>query len=32
VPGAPGSAPPLLAHQNWVHVLADYGTKVESEI
>ncbi len=25
-PGSPGSAPPLLAQHDWVHVLADYGT------
>ena len=31
-PGQPGSAPPLLAQHDWVHVLADYGTKVESEL
>lgn len=31
-PGCPGSAPPLLAQHDWVHVLADYGTKVESEL
>jgi hypothetical protein len=31
-PGAPGSAPPLLAQHDWVHVLADYGTTVESEV
>jgi hypothetical protein len=31
-PGTPGSAPPLLAQHDWVHVLADYGTKVESEV
>lgn len=31
-PGSPGSAPPLLAQHDWVHVLADYGTKVESEL
>ncbi|MGL5826878.1 MAG: hypothetical protein ACRCYU_19020 [Nocardioides sp.] len=31
-PGAPGSAPPLLAQHDWVHVLADYGTTVESEL
>lgn len=31
-PGAPGSAPPLLAQHDWVHVLADYGSTVESEI
>ena len=29
---SPGSAPPLLAQHDWVHVLADYGTKVESEL
>ena len=27
-PGLPGSAPPLLAQHDWVHVLADYGTTV----
>jgi hypothetical protein len=32
VPGAPGSVPPLLSQHDWVHVLADFGTKVESEI
>ncbi len=32
VPGSPGSAPPLLAQHDWVHVLADYGTTVESEL
>lgn len=32
VPGTPGSAPPLLAQHDWVHVLADYGTKVDAEI
>jgi hypothetical protein len=32
VPGVPGSAPPLLAQHDWVHVLADYGTTVESEL
>ncbi|HEX9042780.1 MAG TPA: hypothetical protein VF838_17490 [Trebonia sp.] len=32
VPGRPGSAPPLLAQHDWVHVLADYGTTVENEI
>jgi hypothetical protein len=32
VPGTPGSAPPLLAQHDWVHVLADYGTTVESEV
>lgn len=31
-PGAPGSAPPLLAQHDWVHVLCDYGTKVEAEL
>lgn len=31
-PGLPGSAPPLLAQHDWVHVLADYGTTVESEL
>jgi hypothetical protein len=31
-PGQVGSAPPLLAQHDWVHVLADYGTKVESEL
>lgn len=31
-PGTPGSAPPLLAQHDWVHVVADYGTKVESEL
>ncbi len=31
-PGTPGSAPPLLAQHDWVHVLADYGTSVESEV
>ncbi len=31
-PGMPGSAPPLLAQHDWVHVVADYGTKVESEL
>jgi hypothetical protein len=31
-PGAPGSAPPYLAQHDWVHVLADYGTQVESEL
>jgi len=32
VPGSPGSAPPLLAQHDWVHVLADYGTTVENEL
>jgi hypothetical protein len=31
-PGLPGSAPPLLAQHDWVHVLASYGTSVESEL
>ncbi|MFV0259768.1 MAG: hypothetical protein ACK5PP_15125 [Acidimicrobiales bacterium] len=31
-PGTPDSAPPLLAQHDWVHVLADYGTRVECEI
>jgi hypothetical protein len=31
-PGQPGSAPPLLAQHDWVHVVADFGTTVESEL
>jgi hypothetical protein len=31
-PGRPGSAPPNLAQHDWIHVLADYGSAVESEI
>jgi len=31
-PGTSGSAPPLLAQHDWVHVLADYGSTVESEL
>jgi hypothetical protein len=31
-PGRPGSAPPLLAQHDWVHVLAGYGSTVESEL
>jgi hypothetical protein len=31
-PGTPGSAPPLLAQHDFVHVLAGYGTRVESEL
>jgi len=31
-PGTPGSAPPLLAQHDWVHVLADYGTTVDAEL
>jgi hypothetical protein len=31
-PGLPDSAPALLAQHDWVHVLADYGSTVESEL
>jgi hypothetical protein len=31
-PGHLGSAPPTLAQHDWIHVLADYGSTVESEI
>jgi hypothetical protein len=31
-PGQPGSAPPLLAQHDWVHVLADYGTTLPNEM
>jgi hypothetical protein len=31
-PGRPGSAPPLLAQHDWVHVLAEFDTTVESEL
>lgn len=31
-PGERGSAPPLLAQHDWVHVVADYGTTVEAEL
>ncbi|MBY5162384.1 hypothetical protein [Salsipaludibacter albus] len=31
-PGSPGSAPPLLAQHDWVHVLADYGTTLQNEL
>ncbi len=31
-PGEPDSAPPLLAQHDWVHVIADFGTTVESEL
>jgi hypothetical protein len=31
-PGLLSSAPPLLAQHDWVHVLANYGTTVESEL
>ena len=30
--GCPVPRPPLLAQHDWVHVLADYGTTVESEL
>ena len=29
-PGRPESAPPTLAQHDWIHVLADYGSTVES--
>jgi len=32
LPGAPGSASPYLAQHDWVHIIADYGSTVESEI
>jgi hypothetical protein len=32
VPGRPGSAPPYLAQHDWVHVVADFATTVESEL
>jgi len=32
VPGTPGSAPPLLAQHDWLHVLCDYGSTVECEV
>ena len=32
VPGTAGSAPPLLAQHDWVHVLADYGATLENEV
>jgi hypothetical protein len=32
LPGTPNSAPPLLAQHDWVHVLAGYGSTVESEL
>jgi hypothetical protein len=32
VPGEPGSAPPLLAQHDWVHVVADFGTTVDAEL
>jgi hypothetical protein len=31
-PGTHDSAPPLLAQHDWVHVLANYGSTVESEL
>ena len=31
-PGTRGSAPPLLAQHDWVHVLTDYGSTVECEL
>lgn len=31
-PGLPGSAPPYLAQHDWVHIVADFGTTVESEL
>jgi hypothetical protein len=31
-PGLPGSAPPLLAQHDWMHVLGDYGSTVEAEL
>jgi hypothetical protein len=31
-PGRPESAPPNLAQHDWIHVLAEYGSAVESEI
>ncbi len=31
-PGEEGSAPPILAQHDWVHVLADFGSTVESEL
>jgi hypothetical protein len=31
-PGQPNSAPPYLAQHDWVHVVANYGTKVENEL
>lgn len=31
-PGSPGSAPPLLAQHDWVHVLGDYGTTLPNEL
>jgi hypothetical protein len=31
-PGLPGSAPPLLAQHDWMHVLGNYGSTVEAEL
>ena len=31
-PGLAGSAPPLLAQHDWVHVLAGYGSTLEAEL
>ncbi len=31
-PGRPNSAPPLLAQHDWMHVIAEYGSTVESEL
>jgi hypothetical protein len=31
-PGRPGSAPPLLAQHDWMHVLGQYGSTVEAEL
>jgi hypothetical protein len=31
-PGSPGSAPPLLAQHDWMHVLGHYGSTVEAEL
>jgi hypothetical protein len=31
-PGQPGSAPPLLAQHDWVHVVGNFGTTVECEL
>jgi hypothetical protein len=31
-PGLPGSAPPLLAQHDWMHVLGNYGSTVDSEL
>ena len=31
-PGSPGSASPYLAQHDWMHVIADYGSLIESEI